>query len=60
MVWWELRGKDWFIRISFLSLHNMIKSLSGFDCIPLEKVGVEGKYKKKIPYLYMTQNYKQW
>jgi hypothetical protein len=23
-------------------------------------VGVEGKYKKKIPYLYMTQNYKQW
>jgi hypothetical protein len=23
-------------------------------------VGVEGKYKKKIPYMYMTQNYKQW
>jgi hypothetical protein len=25
----------------------MIKSLSGFDCFPLEMVGVEGKYKKK-------------
>jgi hypothetical protein len=23
-------------------------------------VGVEGKYKKKNPYLYMTKNYKQW
>jgi hypothetical protein len=23
-------------------------------------VGVEVKYKKKIPYMYMTQNYKQW
>jgi hypothetical protein len=33
----------------------MIKTLSGFDCIPLEMVGVEGKYKKKIPYLYMTK-----
>jgi hypothetical protein len=37
----------------------MIKSLSGLDCIPLEMVGVEVKYKKKIPYMYMTQNYKQ-
>jgi hypothetical protein len=33
----------------------MIKTLSGFDCIPLEMVGVVGKYKKKIPYLYMTK-----
>ncbi len=27
----------------------MIKSLPGFDCFPLEMVGVEGKYKKKNP-----------
>jgi hypothetical protein len=52
--------REGLINLNLLSLlHNMIKSLSGFDCIPLEMVGVEGKYKKKIPYLYMTQNYKQ-
>jgi hypothetical protein len=38
----------------------MIKSLSGFDCFPLEMVGVEGKYKKKKSHLYMPENYKQW
>jgi hypothetical protein len=52
--------REGLIHLNLLSLlHNMIKSLSGFDYIPLEMVGVEGKYKKKIPYLYMTQNYKQ-
>jgi hypothetical protein len=52
--------REGLIHLNLLSLlHNMIKSLSVFDCIPLEMVGVEGKYKKKIPYLYMTQNYKQ-
>jgi hypothetical protein len=52
--------REGLIHLNLLSLlHNMIKSLSGFDCTPLEMVGVEGKYKKKIPYLYMTQNYKQ-
>jgi hypothetical protein len=52
--------REGLIHLNLLSLlHNMIKSLSGFDCIPLEMVGVEGKYKKKNPYLYMTKNYKQ-
>jgi hypothetical protein len=52
--------REGLIHVNLLSLlHNMIKSLSGFDWICLEMVGVEGKYKKKIPYLYMTQNYKQ-
>jgi hypothetical protein len=30
--------------------------LSGFDYSTLEKVGVEGKYKKKNPYFYMLKN----
>jgi hypothetical protein len=46
--------REGLIPLNLLSLlHNMIISLSGFDYIPLEMVGVEGKYKKKIPYLYM-------
>jgi hypothetical protein len=47
--------REGLIHLNLLSLlHNMIKSLFGFDCILLEMVGVEGKYKKKNPYLYMT------
>jgi hypothetical protein len=38
-------GKKTFIK-DFFSL-SLSLSLSGFDCFPLEMLGVEGKYKKK-------------
>lgn len=45
----NLEGKDWFLRIAFLFLHNMTKALSGFDYFPLEMVGLKGKNTKKMP-----------